>query len=415
MTGGRPDPISPEAAAATEPTPTGPPDTGPGLLAALIVGQIGLHAAMAGLRLAAPLQTLREGYSAWSVGLLLAVFAAAPVAMALHAGRLADRHGYHRPVRLSVGLSVAGMLLALLSTALKGWPHFALLMLAGMLAGTSANMGVLSIQRTAGLLARDGTHRVRLFSWLGIAPSLSNVVGPVLVGVVIDAGGFAWAYAMLVVFPLVTWLAARRVPALAPTVPPPVDAGSRTAWELLSTPGIKRLFTINFLLATCWDVHLFAVPLLGHERGFSASTIGLILGTFTASVTVVRVLLPAVAHRLREAPTIRAAMLGTTGVFVVYPMMTTPAGMLACAACLGVTLGAVQPMVMSTLHHLTPDQRHGEALALRSMAMNMASTAMPLVFGASGAWVGAGALFWLVGAVVGCGSWLTRRLVAVQR
>jgi MFS family permease len=71
------------------------------VLVALIVGQLGLHAAMAGLRMAAPLQALREGYSAWAVGVLLALFAAAPVLLALHAGRLADRHGYHRPVRMA--------------------------------------------------------------------------------------------------------------------------------------------------------------------------------------------------------------------------------------------------------------------------------------------------------------------------
>jgi membrane protease YdiL (CAAX protease family) len=50
---------------------------------ALVLGQVGIHAAMAGLRLAAPLQALREGYSAWSVGLLLALFAAAPVLLAM--------------------------------------------------------------------------------------------------------------------------------------------------------------------------------------------------------------------------------------------------------------------------------------------------------------------------------------------
>ena len=50
------------------------------ILVALIVGQVGMHSAMAGLRMAAPLQALREGYSAWSVGLLLALFAPAAVA-----------------------------------------------------------------------------------------------------------------------------------------------------------------------------------------------------------------------------------------------------------------------------------------------------------------------------------------------
>jgi hypothetical protein len=66
------------------------------------------------------------------------------------------------------------------------------------------------------------------------------------------------------------------------------------------------------------------------------------------------------------------------------------------------------------LHHLTPQQRHGEALALRSMAINMSSTALPLVFGATGAVLGAAVLFWAVGAAVGLGSTLVRRLPPVS-
>jgi cyanate permease len=64
----------------------------------------------------------------------------------------------------------------------------------------------------------------------------------------------------------------------------------------------------------CWDVHAFAVPVLGHERGFSASTIGLILGTFTLAVTGVRLLVPLLAHRIDEVKVLRGAMLGTGGV-----------------------------------------------------------------------------------------------------
>ena len=90
------------------------------LLTALIVGQLGLHGAMAGLRLAAPLQALKEGYSAWAVGLLLALFAAAPVLLALHSGRLADRFGYHKPVYLAATLAGIGVSLAVASTFVRG-------------------------------------------------------------------------------------------------------------------------------------------------------------------------------------------------------------------------------------------------------------------------------------------------------
>jgi MFS family permease len=91
------------------------PTLGP-VLWALIASQLGLHSAMAGLRMAAPLLALREGWSALAVGVLMALFAVAPVLLALRAGRMADRHGYHRPVMLAVGLNLAGVLVALLAT-----------------------------------------------------------------------------------------------------------------------------------------------------------------------------------------------------------------------------------------------------------------------------------------------------------
>jgi MFS-type transporter involved in bile tolerance (Atg22 family) len=97
-------------------------------------------------------------------------------------------------------------------------------------------------------------------------------------------------------------------------------------------------------------------------------------------------------------------------VLAVYPLVRTVGLMAACAVLLGLALGSVQPMIMSTLHHITPPERHGEAIALRSMTINFASTAMPLLFGLGGAAFGAGALFWGMGAAVCLGSLQARRL-----
>jgi len=406
-----------------DPAPVGQRSAGQVLLA-FIIGQLGLHSAMAGLRMASTLQALREGYSVWSVGLLLALFAAAPVVLALYSGRLADRLGYHRPVHLAAALVGGGMLLALGSTLLAGWVHFALLCGAAALTGAGANMGMIVIQRTAGLTAGDSTQRVRVFSWLGIAPSFANVLGPVSAGFLIDAQGFTAAYVFLSCLPLATLASARFVPLQAGTATPaahvvpagPVSptelrasARQASSWSLLSTPGMKRLLVINWLLSMCWDVHGFAVPILGHERGFQASTIGLILGAFTLTVSAVRFVIPFFAHRMHQAPVLAAAMLGTAGVFVLYPLAGQAWQMAGCAVLLGLTLGCVQPMIMSTLHDITPDGRHGETLAFRSMAINATSTVMPLVFGAAGTVMGAGVLFWAVAAAVGAGSWLARR------
>jgi MFS family permease len=319
-------------------------------------------------------------------------------------------------VYLAVAVATAGMLLALGSGLASGYVQFALLCAAATLTGAAANLGLLTVQRTAGQAARDATERVRIFSWLGVAPSFANVLGPVAVGLMIDAQGFSAGYAMLLLLPLLSLLPARLVPRLQPPAAaralPGTPGHTGSAWNLLRVPGMKRLLAVNWLLSMCWDVHAFAVPILGHERGFSASTIGLVLGTFTLSVTLLRLLLPLIARQLQASWVLPAAMVGTAIVFALYPLATTPLAMAACAAVLGLTLGTVQPVMLNTLHHLTPGQRHGEALAFRSMAINASSTLMPLLFGASGAVLGAAVLFWTVGAAVGAGAWPARRVVA---
>jgi MFS family permease len=311
-----------------------------------------------------------------------------------------------------VALTVTGCLLAIGSTFLSGTPHLVLLCAAASATGAGTNIGMLTIQRTAGVAARSSTDRVRIFSWLGVAPSFSNVIGPVATGLMIDGHGFRAAFALLLLMPVATLLSARFVPHLAPAGAALRVAG-RSAWTLLHAPGLARLLVVNWLLSMCWDVHTFAVPVLGHERGFSASTIGLILGSFTLSVTGVRLLIPWLAHRLRAVTVVRLAMAGTATVFIAYPLAPNAWVMGGLAVLLGITLGSVAPMVMSMLHQLTPDNRHGESLAFRSMAMNLSSTLMPLLFGATGALVGAAVLFWVVGGAVGAGSWAARKLAPV--
>ena len=379
------------------------------MLIALIVGQICLHSTMAGVRMASPLWVLRQSHSAWTIGVLMGLFAAAPIVLALHAGRLADRYGYHRPLYLAVGLTAAGGGSAMLATWCPAPWDFLVLCVAATLTGAGANFGLITIQRTAGRSARDPTELKRVFSWLGLAPALSNVAGPVAAGVLIDHGGFRVAFGALMLLPLLGLWWARRVPVEVPAPRAP-QARAQSSWDLLRTPGLRRLLVVNWLLSACWDVHAFVVPILGHERGFSASAIGLVLGVFATAVAVVRMLIPVLAHRLREGQVLVGAMLCAGAVFSVYPLVRSAWMMGACAVMLGLALGSVQPMIMATLHQLTPHDRHGEAIALRSMTINFSSAVMPLMFGFAGAALGAASLFWVMAAAVAAGSTLARRI-----
>jgi sugar phosphate permease len=168
---------------------------------------------------------------------------------------------------------------------------------------------------------------------------------------------------------------------------------------------------VNWFLASCWDVHTFVVPVLGFERGISASVIGSILGAFAVAAALIRMLMPLVAAHLREWRVLAAAMLATAALFGVYPLMPSALAMGVCSVLLGFALGTVQPMVMSMLHQITPEARHGEALGLRLMAINASSVLMPMLFGSAGALIGIAGVFWVTGAAVGAGSraaWLLK-------
>jgi MFS family permease len=124
----------------------------------------------------------------------------------------------------------------------------------------------------------------------------------------------------------------------------------------------------------------------------------------------VRLLIPLWTHHMQDIVVLRAAMVGTGIVFALYPLAQSPWQMGGCAVLLGLTLGSVQPMIMSTLHQLTPDRRYGEAIALRSMVMNASSTATPLLFGVAGTALGAASSFWMIGGAVASGSSVARRV-----
>lgn len=360
---------------------------------------------MTGMRLATPLLALQQGYSAMAVGVLLALFSVTQVFMAIPAGKFTDRHGLKKPVRFSVLIACAGAGLAVV------WPIFPVLCIGALTTGGATGITVIALQRHVGRMASDANQLKETFSWLAIGPAVSNFMGPFFAGVLIDhagampadEGGFRAAFIMLTLMPLVAWFWIRKVQEqpVAPVLP---EHANNRVWDLLKDPMMRRLLLVNWLLSSCWDVHTFVVPVLGHERGLSASVVGSILGSFAVASAAIRVVLPWIARRLQEYRLLSGAMVCASLIFAAYPFFDSAMAMAICSICLGVVLGVVQPMIMSTLHQITPQHRQGEALGLRIMTVNASSVVMPLMFGAAGAVAGVSVVFWVVGACVASGT-----------
>ncbi|MDZ4359598.1 MAG: MFS transporter, partial [Variovorax sp.] len=308
----------------------------------VIGAQVCLHATMAGMRLATPLLALQQGYSAAAVGLLIALFALTQVFLALPAGRFADRHGFKRPLWLSVIAASGGAGLALI------FPVFPVMCIAALLTGGATGATVIALQRHVGRSATDPTQLKRVFSWLAIAPAAANFVGPFLAGMLIDHAGrapadllaFRICFAVMAFLPLLCWLLARGAHE-PPRVPPAAGAVPTRAWDLLREPMFRRLLFVNWLQSSSWDVHAFVLPVLGHDRGISASVIGSILGAFAIAAAIIRVVLPLIASRASERSVILSSTVVTAAVFAVYPLLDSPWTMGICSVILGFALGAV--------------------------------------------------------------------------
>jgi len=173
--------------------------------------------------------------------------------------------------------------------------------------------------------------------------------------------------------------------------------------ELLQDPDLRRIYVMAILLGSAWDLFTFVTPIHGSQLGFSASTIGLILGCFSIATFVVRLAIPWIARRYSEWQVLIGALALAVLCFALFPFMHQPLPMMLLAAALGLALGSSQPNVLALLHQTAPTGRAGEAVGIRATISNATGVVLPLAFGAAGASLGLFAVFWGMGALVGAG------------
>jgi len=365
-----------------------------GAFPAVIAALMCVHATMAATRVAGSLWLLQRGYPEWTVGALMSLFAVAPIGLSLWAGRLADRHGLHRPLAIGSAMGFAGTLLVL------GWLDVAPLAVAALATGGALSVAAVAIQHEAGRMARDEQDLKRVFSWVALGPALSNAVAPVVVGLLIDHGGFRAAFAFTLTLPAAAWVLGRWVPRRHLGPPAPRDGREPAAFDLLRLTPLRRLLLVNLALSSCWDAHTFAVPVLGHARHMSASAIGVVLGSFSVAATGVRLAISRFSRRLDERKALRIATAVAAATSAIYVFLPGAAGMVAGSFVLGMALGSVQPMILTMLHQVTPAARRGQALGLRMLCSNAASIPMPAGFGLLAAATFPAAPMWLMAGIV---------------
>ena len=371
-------------------------------LGVLIAMGVANHVVLAGSRVTVSLAALARGENAATVGALMAVFALLPMFFAIPAGRLADRVGVRGPMLAgSIGIAVGVLIAALV-------PGLAALFAAAMLIGVSFMTFQVAAQYATGELGGP-QGRVRNFGLVALGYSTSSIAGPLIAGLMIDHHGFRATFALMALAPLlpIAVLAGGRI-ALPGPHPEHARRVRGSALELVAHGELRRVFIINALITLAWELYTLFVPIYGHSIALPASEIGLILAAFGAATFTVRLAMPVIAQRLSEHRALTLALYIAAAVYVAFPFSRSVATLMFLSFCLGLGLGAGQPMVMTVLHSHAPRGRMGEAAGLRMSLINSMAVAVPLVFGAVGGTIGLAPVLWSVGVFLATGGWLTR-------
>jgi len=369
----------------------------------LITLTILTHAVFNGSRMLVSLYAIHLHASPFTVGALMSFYALLPMLFAVSAGRLVDRVGARWPM---FGASVSVALGTLLPFV---WPRLETLYAASTLIGTGFMVFHVAVNQVVGALGRS-EDRAANFSWLALGFSVSGSLGPLMTGFAIDSIGHARTFLLLFLFPLppliVLWL---NHPPLPRARERKADAGDRRVIDLLRNRELRRVFIASGLLSMAWDLYTFVIPIYGSRIGLSASTIGVIMGTFAVATFAVRLVMPRLVRRVKEWHTVTAALLITAGTYSLFPFFTSVPPLIALSFVLGLGLGCSQPMVMALLYNTSPPGRQGEAVGVRTTVMNASSTALPLVFGALGAALGMGPVFWSMAGLLAAGGYFINR------
>jgi MFS family permease len=368
----------------------------------IVLLSMALHSCYIGSKVVVSLLALDLGASQLVIGVLAALYALLPLALGVYSGRLADTIGMRVPMLIGAALGVAAMLCGYFRQELAALYATAALM------GAAFVFYNVSIQNLAGAWGRP-EDRARNFSLLTIGYSLSSLAGPLIAGFSIDYAGHARAFlifSLLACFPIVI-LAVR--PGLTRIAPQSPEKQERRALDLLRDPPLRRLVIMSGLMVAAYELYGFYMPVYGHSIGLSASTIGMILGTYATATFLSRFFLPLVLRRLQPGQVLFSFMLLAACGFLLLPFLRNVYLLMLVSFVVGIGMGVGQPLSMTLSFDRSPAGRTGEVTGLRLTFNNISRMVIPLVAGAFGAAFGAAPVFWLNAVNLVAVSWLARR------
>jgi DHA1 family tetracycline resistance protein-like MFS transporter len=311
------------------------------------------------------------------IGIMMALYAAMQFAFAPVLGALSDRLG-RRPVLL-VSLAGAAVNYVLLALA----PSLAVLLLGRAVAGLTGASASVAAAYVTDISAED--RRARRFGLLNAMFGIGFIVGPVLGGVLGDAGLRLPFVAAAVLNGGNFLLAFFLLPESRPPGRQAIDLAAlnplRPLRWVFAAKGLLPFVAIFFAFSAAGEVYGTCWALWGRDAfHWNGYRIGLSLGAFGVCQTLAQAFLPGLAvKRLGERATILAGVACACTALVTLAFATQ--GWMVVAIMPILALGGIGAPALQSLATVQVDAgRQGQFQGVLAAAMSLASIVCPLVF-----------------------------------
>lgn len=354
--------------------------------------------ALKGSRMLLSLYAIDLGASPFVIGVLIALYAVFPLVLALTAGKTADRIGPKWPLIVgSIGLA-SGLAIPAL------FPGLNALYFSPAIIGIFWIFFHVSAHQLVGAMG-DGVARAQNFGTFSLGAAIAGMLGPLLVGFMLDHAGARTTYATLAGFaalPAVVLLVFPR------WLPPhrhheETRAAGNSVHDLLANADMRRNLIISGLVLTGIDLCNFYLPILGRTYGLSSAAIGIIVSMPAAAAFTVRLWMPRLVARFTEEGVLTGALALAALSYFALPMFREPVMLALLAFAMGLGLGCGQPLTITLSYNYSPPGRAGEALGLRLTVNKLTQIVVPVLFGSLGAGFGLYPVFWSCAAILASG------------
>jgi MFS family permease len=367
-------------------------------LLAMTAGQAAVYVA----RPTTSYRLLSLGYDARDVGFVAAAYALLPLVAAIPLGRYSDRRHAGTLIAAGCGLEVAACaLLAVADTAVT-------LGLASTVLGLGHLAVALGVQDVVARESHPDRHDQH-FGLLTAGVSLGQLIGPLVAGAVLgEASGAALtgatsramvAGALLAGVATAFGLLSQRGRPSGPVVHPP-EVRSGSLGTILGTRGVPAGIFASLAVLSAADVFTAYMPVVGEERGISPTAVGVLLALRAGTSLTGRVGIGSLVAWVGRLRLITVTALAAALAFWGIAVSSDLAVLAALSVVAGFGLGFGQPLSMTLVAQLVPQQARATALAVRITGNRIGQIAAPAAAGLVAGVAGPAAPFWLMGVVL---------------